>query len=60
MRDPKTTRTLSFVLIAVAVGLIVLHFALDAGDTREAPGWMVWAAVAAALAGMVLGSVRAR
>lgn len=55
---PSTSRVAlvgGLALLAVGIGLIITHLVLDAGD-GEAPGWIVYAAIAASLAAAFLGS----
>lgn len=52
--DPRTSRALSILLVVVGIVLVVTHFALDAGD-GEAPRWIIYAAVVAALGGALVG-----
>jgi hypothetical protein len=47
-------------LAVLAVGLIVLHIALDAGSGREAPGWIIYGAIFSGAAGAVVGSLGRR
>jgi hypothetical protein len=47
-------------LAVLGLGLIVLHFALDAGSGREAPGWIIYGAIISGAAGAVVGALGRR
>jgi len=53
--DPKAAKRLSWVLVALAFALLILHFALDAGDDREAPDSLLMIGIAVALAATFAG-----
>ena len=53
-------RVLSFVLLGAAVVLIAVHFVLDAGPEKEAPGWIIYTSMGSAVAATLLGSLNQR
>ncbi len=54
---PKAQWVITLLLLVTAVALIVLHLVLDAGPDKEAPGWIIPASTAAAVACTLLGSL---
>ena len=53
-------RALSWVLIVVALALLIVHFATDAGDGQEGAGWVTWTAAGLAFAATCLGYLHQR
>jgi hypothetical protein len=53
-------RGLSWVLIAAAVGLLIVHFVLDSGPDKEAPAWIIWTAAATGFAAAIAGYLHQR
>ncbi len=47
---------LAVLLCVLAVALIVVHFLLDAGPDKEAPRWIVYGAIASAVAGCLVAA----
>ena len=53
--EPRAAKRLSWVLVVLAFGLLILHFALDAGDGQEAPDWILMVGIVVAVTATFVG-----